>query len=483
MTRHGRLMLGRTRRVHFVGIGGIGMSGIAELLANLGYEVSGSDARASEATDRLQQQLGVRVFEGHAAAHVGDADVVVVSSAIRRTNPEIVEAERRGIPVIPRAEMLAELMRLHFAIAVAGSHGKTTTTSMIAVVLERAGLDPTAVIGGRLSVFGSSARLGDSEYMVAEADESDRSFLMLWPSIAVMTNIDREHMDSYGSLDALQQAFVDFANKVPFYGSVVACADDPNLAPVVPRLTRRVVTYGFNVHATISATDVEVGSFGGRCAVHRRAAPLKGVPYDSDSGAEPLGRLELSVPGRHNLQNALAAVAVGERLGLAFEQVAGALRDFPGAERRFERHGEPGGVVVVDDYGHHPTEIAAVLAAARATLNRRLIVAFQPHRYTRTAQLLDEFGPALRDADEVVLTDIYAASEEPIAGITVETLAEAIRRGAGRPVHVVAALEQVIPRLVEMARPGDAVITLGAGSIGTLPRKLVEALERRGAHR
>ena len=487
-------MLGRTRRVHFVGIGGIGMSGIAELLANLGYEVSGSDARVSEATDRLQQQLGVRVFEGHAAAHVGEADVVVVSSAIRRANPEIVEAERRGIPVIPRAEMLAELMRLHFAIAVAGSHGKTTTTSMIALVLERAGLDPTAVIGGRLSVFGSSARLGDSEYMVAEADESDRSFLLLWPSIAVMTNIDREHMESYGSLDTLQQAFVDFANKVPFYGSVVACADDPNLAPVVPRLTRRVVTYGFDPHATIFATDVEVGPFGGRCVVHRRGAPLKGVPYDrvpyydgvpydGEAGAERLGGLELSVPGRHNLQNALAAVAVGERLGLAFEQVAGALRDFPGAERRFERHGEPGGVVVVDDYGHHPTEIAAVLAAARATLHRRLIVAFQPHRYTRTAQLLDEFGPALRDADEVVLTDIYAASEEPIAGITVEALADAIRRGAGRPVHVVAPLEQVIPRLVELARPGDAVITLGAGSIGTLPRKLVAALERRGAHR
>jgi UDP-N-acetylmuramate--alanine ligase len=472
-------MLGRTRRVHFVGVGGIGMSGIAELLANLGYEVSGSDAKGSEVTARLQQRFSVRVFEGHAAANVGDADVVVVSSAIRRTNPEIVEAGRRGIPVIPRAEMLAELMRLHFAIAVAGSHGKTTTTSMIALVLERAGLDPTAVIGGRLSVFGSNARLGDSEYMVAEADESDRSFLMLWPSIAVMTNIDREHMESYGSLDSLQQAFADFANKVPFYGSVVACADDPNLAPVLPALKRRIVTYGFNADATVFATDVELGSFGGRCVVHRRGAALKGAPDESPAGAERLGVLELSVPGRHNLQNALAAVAVGERLGLAFEQIAGALRDFPGAERRFERHGEPGGVIVVDDYGHHPTEIAAVLAAARATLNRRLIVVFQPHRYTRTAQLLDEFGPALKESDEIVLTDIYAASEEPIAGITVETLAAAIRRGSSRPVHVVAALDQVIPRLVEMARPGDAVITLGAGSIGTLPQKLVDALERR----
>jgi len=466
-------MLGRTRRVHFVGIGGIGMSGIAELLANLGYEISGSDAKGSEVTARLQQRFKVRVSEGHAAANVGDADVVVVSSAIRRTNPEIAEAERRGIPVIPRAEMLAELMRLHFAIAVAGSHGKTTTTSMIALVLERAGLDPTAVIGGRLSVFGSNARLGDSEYMVAEADESDRSFLMLWPSIAVVTNIDREHMESYGSLDALQQAFADFANKVPFYGSVVACADDPNLAAVLPRVIRRVVSYGFDRNATVFADGVEVGSFGGRCSVHMKA------------GAETtrLGLLELSVPGRHNLQNALAAVAVGERLGLTFEQVAGALRDFAGAERRFERHGEPGGVVVIDDYGHHPTEIAAVLAAARATLNCRLIVAFQPHRYSRTAQLLDEFGPAMKDADEIVLTDIYAAGEEPAPGITVDVLAESIRRGSGRTVVVVPSIDDVIPRLLQIARPGDAVITLGAGSIGALPRKLVDALEHRKAGR
>jgi UDP-N-acetylmuramate--alanine ligase len=466
-------MLGRTRRVHFVGVGGIGMSGIAELLANLGYEVSGSDAKESEATARLRERFNVRVVEGHAAGNIGDADVVVVSSAVRRTNPEIVEAERRGVPVIPRAEMLAELMRLHFAIAVAGSHGKTTTTSMIALVLERAGLDPTAVIGGRLSVFGSNARLGDSEYMVAEADESDRSFLMLWPSIAVVTNIDREHMESYGSLDALQQAFVDFANKVPFYGSVVACADDPNLAAVVPRVTRRVTTYGLAADADVFARDVEVGAFGGRCSVHRQ----------SSSGAQHLGQLELVVPGRHNLQNALAAVAVGERLGLEFEQVASALRAFQGAERRFERHGEADGVTVVDDYGHHPTEIAAVLAAARATLNRRLIVAFQPHRYSRTAQLLDEFGPALRDADEIVLTDIYAAGEEPIAGITLDALAAAIRRGAGRPVHVVPSLDEMVTRLVDMARPGDAVITLGAGSIGAIPRTLMDALTRREARR
>jgi UDP-N-acetylmuramate--alanine ligase len=342
---------------------------------------------------------------------------------------------------------------------------------MIALVLERAGLDPTAVIGGRLSVFGSNARLGDSEYMVAEADESDRSFLMLWPSIAVVTNVDREHMESYRGFDELQQAFADFANKVPFYGSVVACADDSNLMAVLPRLKRPVVTYGLeHPAANVFGTDVALGAFGGRCSVHRQRA----------SGAEPLGALELSVPGRHNLQNALAAVAVGECLGLAFEQVARALRDFPGAERRFERHGEPGGVLVVDDYGHHPTEIAAVLSAARATLNRRVIVAFQPHRYSRTAQLLEEFGPALKDADEIVLTGVYPAGEEPISGITLDAVAQAVRRGSGRPVHPAATLDDVVAAILQLARAGDAVITLGAGSIGQVPRMLVDALTRQG---
>ena len=462
-----RLTLGHTRRIHFVGIGGIGMSGIAELLANLGFEVSGSDAKRSAVTARLAEKFGITVFEGHAAAHVGRADVVVVSSAVKQTNPEVVEAGRLGVPVIPRAEMLAELMRLRFAIAVAGSHGKTTTTSMIAYALDRAGLDPTAVIGGRLSTFGSNARLGESQFMVAEADESDRSFLMLWPSIAVMTNIDREHMESYASFAELQQAFAEFANKVPFYGTVVACADDANLAPVLPKIKRRVLTYGLeHADADIAGRDIELGAFGGRCAVHR-AGP---------QGGERLGVLELMVPGRHNLQNALAAIAVCERVGVPFERAAAALREFPGAERRFERHGEAGGVLVVDDYGHHPTEIAAVLAAARATLNRRLIVAFQPHRYTRTQQMHDEFGAALKEADEIVLTDIYAASEEPIPGVTVDTLADAIRRGSGRPVHIVPALDDVVPALLRIAKAGDAVITLGAGSIGAIPARLVAAL-------
>jgi UDP-N-acetylmuramate--alanine ligase len=461
--------------VHFVGIGGIGMSGIAELLANLGYVVSGSDAKRSEVTARLESACGVTVFEGHAAGNVGDADVVVFSSAVKRTNPEIAEALRRGIPVIPRAEMLAELMRLRFSIAVAGSHGKTTTTSMIALVLERAGLDPTAVIGGRLSVFGSNARLGQGTYMVAEADESDRSFLMLLPSIAVMTNIDHEHMDTYGSFEELQRAFVDFANKVPFYGSVVACVDDPHVRTVCPSITRRVVTYGLDEAPApveppmLGGRGIELGPFGGRCTVYRR-----------DGGGETvLGTLQLSVPGRHNLQNALAAVAVATELGIDFAGVADTLREFHGAERRFERVGEADGVLVVDDYGHHPTEIAAVLAAARVTLGRRLLVAFQPHRYTRTERLMHDFGPAFADADEVVLTDIYAASEEPIAGRD--------RGGAGRVGHPRQrpagphreAIDRLAGELAAAARPGDAVLTLGAGSIAAVPRRLLAALQAR----
>jgi UDP-N-acetylmuramate--alanine ligase len=308
--------------------------------------------------------------------------------------------------------------------------------------------------------------------MVAEADESDRSFLMLWPSIAVMTNIDNEHMESYGGLADLQQAFLDFANKVPFYGAAVACVEDANLAAILPRVRRQVLTYGLDhPHAQIVGTDIELGAFGGRCQVHHRTR----------DGLERLGPLELTVPGRHNLQNALAAVTVGQRIGMDFARVAAALGSFHGAERRFERHGEAGGVLVIDDYGHHPTEIAAVIAAARATLGRRLVVAFQPHRYSRTAQLFDAFGQALAGADEIVLTDIYAAGEDPIPGITVERLAEAIRSGSGRPVHVAKALTDVVPALLTIAQPGDAVITLGAGSIGTVPKTLVQALTQRGA--
>ncbi len=446
----------------------MGMSGIAELLANLGYVVSGSDLRRSEVTDRLVS-LGVTVYEEHAAGQVGDADVVVVSSAVPAGNPEIGEAERRRIPVIPRAEMLAELMRLRYGVTVAGAHGKTTTTSMIALVLERAGLDPTAVIGGRLSAFGSNARLGGGDYMVVEADESDRSFLKLTPTIAVITNIDHEHMDTYGSFAELQQAFVEFANKVPFYGTVVACIDDPELRAALPRMSRRKVTYGFDRDADVLGADARVDSGGSSCRVSRRVT-------EGRAAEQPLGTLRLQVPGHHNLSNALGAVAVGLDLGVEFAVIAAALGEFQGAERRFQRYGEAGGVLVIDDYGHHPTEIAAVLRAARATLDRRLVVAFQPHRYSRTRLLLDAFGPALREADELVLADIYGAGEEPIPGVTSEVLAESITRATGRPVHRAHSLDEVVTTLARLARPGDAVITLGAGSIGTVARRLVDRL-------
>jgi UDP-N-acetylmuramate--alanine ligase len=465
-------VLGKTRRVHFIGIGGIGMSGIAELLANLGYAVSGSDEKRSAVSDRLAT-LGIRIAVGHDATAVGDAEVVVVSSAVRTTNPEVREAIRRQIPVIPRAEMLAELMRLRFSIAVAGSHGKTTTTSMIALMLERAGLDPTAVIGGRLSAFGSNARLGRGELMVAEADESDRSFLKLFPTIAVVTNIDHEHLENYGGFDDLQQAFVDFANKVPFYGGVVACADDPNLVAIVPRLTRRVTTYGLDAPiCDVTATDVELGPLAVRANVQ-----VRGRRVGEPARPAMLGRISLQVPGRHNLLNALAAVAVGLELGVSFERIVAGLNEFRGVERRFEVRGEPNHILVIDDYGHHPTEIAAALAAARG-LNRRLIVAFQPHRFTRTASLMDAFGPALAAADHVVLTDIYAAGEDPIAGVTLEALAAAVGRVIKAPVDVVPAVGDLVAAIVRLARPGDVVMTLGAGSIGGVPELLIEALAK-----
>ena len=459
-------MLGRTRKIHFVGIGGIGMSGIAELLANLGYEVSGSDAKRTEVTERLEK-LGVRIAAGHNARNVGAVDVVVISSAIRPDNPELAEARTRGIPVIPRAEMLAELMRLRYGIAIAGAHGKTTTTSMIALILDRAGLDPTAVIGGRLSAFGSNARLGNGDYMVAEADESDRSFLKLSPSIAVITNIDHEHMESYGTWDNLQQAFADFANKVPFYGAVVACVDDVPVRELITRLTRRVISYGLQ-DAEVTGTDMRLQAFGSTCTVVQRR---------SNSRHDVLGDLHLHVPGRHNVLNALAATAVGLEVGVPFSKIASGLAEFRGAERRFQTKGEVNGVLVVDDYGHHPTEIAAVLAAARAGIDRRVIAVFQPHRYTRTQQLMKDFGPALAKADAIVLTDIYAAGEPPIEGITIEALADAVRATAGAPVSLVKAIDDVAAAVAGMCRPGDLVITLGAGSIGGVADRILTALQ------
>jgi UDP-N-acetylmuramate--alanine ligase len=471
-------VLGRTRRIHFVGIGGSGMSGIAELLANLGYAVTGSDAKLSPVTAHLAS-LGVEVVEGHDARNVGDADVVVYSSAVRPTNPEIVEASRRRVPVIPRAEMLAELMRLKYSVAVAGAHGKTTTTSMIALVLERGGLDPTAVIGGRLSAFGSSARLGRGDYMVVEADESDRSFLKLTPSVAVVTNIDHEHLESYRDFEDLQQAFVAFANKVPFYGTIVACADDGYLRQLLSAMTRRVITYGLDSpDADYRGLNVSGSGFDWRCTVVRE---LRRAGRGEEAGPVTLGEIVLRVPGRHNLQNALAAVAVGLELGVPFDRIAAALDGFRGAERRFEDHGEVRGIRVIEDYGHHPTEIAAVIGAARAALGRRLVVVFQPHRYSRTRRLIDRFGPALAGADEVVLTDIYAAGEDTVPGVTVEALADAIRRQLTAPLHIVKDVRDVPGAVARLARKGDVVMTLGAGSIGAASDAILAELAKRPA--
>jgi len=468
-------VLGRTRHIHFVGIGGIGMSGIAELLANLGYQVSGSDARLSPVTTRLAS-LGVDVHEGHAAEHIGAADVVVVSSAIRPLNPEVIEARRRHVPVIPRAEMLAELMRLRFGIAVAGAHGKTSTTSMVAHLLERVGLDPTAVIGGKLSTFGSNAKLGRGDYMVVEADESDGSFLRLSPAIGVITNVDREHLDHYGDFERVCAAFVEFANKVPFYGAVIACVDDPPLRALVPRFTRRVITCGLEAaEADLFGEDVRFEGGRSRCRLVRRQA--------GQSQVEVLGDLTIGVPGRHNLQNAIAAIAVAIELDVAPARAIEALADFRGADRRFQVLGVVDGITVVDDYGHHPTEVAAVLAAARTLQPKRVVVAFQPHRFTRTQHLCAEFGIALARADEIVLTDIYPAGEDPIPGVTVESLAESVMSHTRAPVHIVKVLAEVAPRVAALAQAGDLVVTLGAGSIGTVGERVVQTLRDRARAR
>jgi UDP-N-acetylmuramate--alanine ligase len=459
-------MLGRTRRVHFVGIGGIGMSGIAELLANLGYQVSGSDVRRSEMTDRLRG-LGIRIEIGHDAAHLGDAEVVVTSSAVAVDNPEVTAARARHVPVIPRAEMLAEFMRLRTGIAIAGAHGKTTTTSMIALMLERSGLDPTAVIGGRLSAFGSNARLGSGQHMVAEADESDRSFLLLSPTLAVITNIDHEHMETYGTFERLEAAFIEFANKVPFYGAVIACVDDPVVVRLLPMMTRRVITYGFGAAAEVRGEGAQSDGRTARCQVCLRV--------DGEGGER--SELTIGVPGRHNLLNALAAVAVGRELGVPLGRVLQGLSEFHGAERRYQLRGAAAGATVVDDYGHHPTEIDAVLRTAREAGPGRLVAVFQPHRYSRTRDLMEAFGPALGHADVVVLTDIYAAGETPMAGVTLEALAEAIRPNVQELV-LVPDVAEVAAHVAMRAQAGDLIVTLGAGSIGQVGDQIVHLLQQ-----
>ncbi len=436
------------------------MSGIAEVLLNLGYTVSGSDLRRSPVTDRLVS-LGARFAEGHAAANVAGADVVVTSTAVRADNPEVQEARRRGVPVIPRAEMLAELMRLKYGVAIAGSHGKTTTTSMVALVLDRGGLDPTVVLGGRLAVLGSGARLGKGDFMVAEADESDRSFLKLTPTIAVVTNIDREHLDAYRDLLDIQETFVGFVNKVPFYGAAVLCLDDRPVQDILPRVERRTVTYGFSPQAEVSARDVQLGPAGSTYAV-------------AVSG-EMLGPVHLAVPGAHNVVNSLAAVAVGTDLGISFALVREALESFTGVDRRFQRRGDAGGVTVIDDYGHHPTEIKATLETLRVVAGpRRTVVLFQPHRFTRTQHLWDEFGHAFHLADVLLVTDIYPAGEEPIPGVTAETLARAIAGRGHRHAAYAGDLKTATDRLAQEAREGDLVLTLGAGSVWTAGEELLK---------
>jgi len=447
------------QHAHFIGIGGIGMSGIAEILLSLDMKVSGSDLRRGPMTDRLAS-LGATIFEGHEASHVGAATVVVTSSAVSPLNPEVLEAHARKIPVIQRAEMLAELMRLKYGIAIAGMHGKTTTTSMVASVLTAGGLDPTVVVGGRVDALGSNARLGTTQYLVAEADESDRSFLKLSPILAVVTNLDREHMDCYRDMADVERAFLDFMDKVPFYGAVTACIDDPLLAAILPRARRRIFTYGVSAEADyrLEFLAAEPGRFA-RFLVHTTDGPL--------------GPFELHVPGRHNVLNATAAVAIARQLGVSAEKITEGLSLFRGVDRRFQMRGVAGGITVVDDYGHHPTEIRATLAAARECGFKRIHVVFQPHRYTRTLDLLDLFAGAFTDADTVTVLPIYAASEEPIPGVTAEALASRIQ---GPQTGFVADFSSAVAAVIRRAAQGDLILTLGAGSVSQLGPQILGAL-------
>ncbi len=456
-------MYGRANRIHLIGIGGSGMSGIAEVLLNLGYEVSGSDLKSSDVTDRILD-AGGRVFTGHGAENVEGADVVVYSSAVQQENPEMVAARAAGIPVIARADMLAELMRMKYGVAIGGSHGKTTTTSMVASVLSRGGLDPTIVVGGRLRAVGSNAVLGRGRFLVAEADESDGSFLRLAPAVTIITNIDREHLDHYKDLDEIRQAFVYFANRVPFYGVSVLCADDANVRGILSQVTKRTTLYGTRPEAAVQASGITLTPHGSRFTVSWQGRTL--------------GDIELSVPGHHNVLNALAAVAVGLELEVGFGHIAAALAEFRGVGRRFETRGEVGGVRVIDDYGHHPTEVAATLAAAR-TLGGRVLVLFQPHRYSRTAALREEFGSCFHDADLVWVLDVYAAGEKPLPGISGATVVESAAAQGGRHVSYTPAPAEAVAAVAAAVQPGDTVITLGAGDVWKMGDALLEKLREK----
>ena len=452
---------GRAQKIHFVGIGGIGMSGIAELLLNLGYEVSGSDLRNNETTQRLSS-LGGRILLGHQGEHLQDADVVVISSAVRWDNPEVIEARKRAIPVIPRAEMLAELMRLKYGVAVAGSHGKTTTTSMIAAILDRAGMDPTVVIGGKVNSLGTNARLGQGDYLVAEADESDGSFMKLSPSIAVVTNIDPEHLDHYGNMERLKETFLDFVNKIPFYGLAVLCLGSENVQALLPRVEKRYVTYGNTPQADYSLRDITPD---GLC-----------TSFSPVRRGEILDRVTLKMVGQHNVLNALAAIAVADELEVPFAVTKEALSHFGGVQRRFTVRGEALGVMVVDDYGHHPAEIKATLRGAREAFGRRIVAVFQPHRYTRTKLLFDQFATAFYDADVVFMTEIYAAGEDALPDISGQALASALHEHGQKDVTFSNTLTELLAALLQRVEPGDLVITLGAGDIWKIGQGLLDKL-------
>ena len=440
-----------TQRLHFVGIGGIGMSGIAEILLNLGYAVSGSDLVLSNVTGRLQQQ-GATVYQGHAAAHVQGADVVVVSSAVKPDNVEVLTARAQHIPVIPRAEMLAELMRMKYGVAIAGTHGKTTTTSLVATILAYGGLDPTVLIGGRLNSLGSNAKLGQGEYLVAEADESDGSFLLLSPTISVVTTVDAEHLDFYGDLAAVRRAFTQFINKVPFYGCSIICLDQPHIRSLVPQIRRRCITYGLTSQADYIARDLRLAGLRSHFAVFRTG--------------ERLGQFSLNLPGTHNVANALAAIVVGVELDIPLSAIAQALEEFSGVHRRFDRRGVRDGITVVDDYGHHPEEIRQTLRAAKAVWPEvRLVVVFQPHRYTRTHLLLQEFCTAFHDAGALVLLDIYAAGETPLPGVTTGLLYEGLISQGQREVYYLRERAEVVSFLQRYVHANDILLTLGAGDV------------------
>ena len=457
-------MFRKSKKMHFIGIGGIGMSGIAEILINLGYDVSGSDLRESEQTKRLRQ-LGATIYIGHYPSNIKDYHVVVTSSAISKNNPEIIEAKKRKIPVIHRSEMLAELVRLKHGIGVAGTHGKTTTSSMLAYILYHGGLNPTAVVGGKVLNFGSNARIGEGQYFVFEADESDGSFIKLLPTIGIVTNIDADHLDHYKYFEGIKEAFITYMNNIPFYGYSVVCMDDPVVAEVLPRIERPYVTYGFNTGAHFKATNIKL---------------LNGsTMYSCYYNDKLLGEIVLNLLGKHNIINSLAVVAVALELGLTFGVIAEAIAQFQGVGRRLEKIGETNGIIVVDDYGHHPTEIRATLDALKQ-LGKRLIVVFQPHRYTRTQYLYDEFGQSFTMADELFLTEIYPAGEEPIEGVSSNLIQQSVKKHEGRDVVVIPHLDQVPDYISPIVREGDVIVTLGAGDIYKVGHAILSMLDKKG---